>query len=138
VQLTRIIAALCAAGVLAIAGCGGDDDEPADGGGTAQETATAEPAPEETEAPEETAAPEETEEAGGDAEQTFATTCGGCHTLGAAGTSGQVGPNLDDLAPDQDRVLNAIATGPGAMPENLLEGAEAEAVAEYVSSNAGG
>ena len=31
----------------------------------------------------------------------FATNCGGCHTLSAAGTTGTVGPNLDDVLPGQ-------------------------------------
>src|SRR5689334_21523523 len=34
----------------------------------------------------------------------FASTCGGCHTLNAAGTTGTVGPNLDQLMPDQATV----------------------------------
>jgi len=29
----------------------------------------------------------------------FATNCGGCHTLSAAGTTGTIGPNLDDVLP---------------------------------------
>ena len=71
----------------------------------------------------------------------FTGTCGGCHTLADAGTAGAVGPNLDDLAPDQQRVLDAIAnggTGSGTMPPGLFTGADAEAVAAYVSSVAGG
>ncbi len=67
----------------------------------------------------------------------FAGTCGSCHTLADAGTSGTFGPNLDDLAPDKARVLAAIAGGPGAMPSGLLEGAAADGVAEYVASVAG-
>jgi mono/diheme cytochrome c family protein len=67
----------------------------------------------------------------------FATTCGSCHVLEAAGTSGTVGPNLDDLGPDKARVLQAIASGPGAMPEGLLSGEEADAVAAFVAENAG-
>lgn len=31
----------------------------------------------------------------------FATNCGGCHTLGAAGTTGNIGPNLDEVLPGQ-------------------------------------
>ena len=31
----------------------------------------------------------------------FATNCGGCHTLGQAGTTGNIGPNLDDVLPGQ-------------------------------------
>jgi hypothetical protein len=34
-------------------------------------------------------------------------------------------------------VLDAIATGPSQMPENLYEGQDAEDVAEYVSTAAG-
>lgn len=96
--------------VLAFAGCGGDDN-PAD-------------------------RPEQA--ASGDPKQVFASTCGGCHTLAAADTSGKVGPNLDDLKPDAARVVQAIEGGPGSMPENLVEGEEAQSVADYVAENAGG
>lgn len=70
----------------------------------------------------------------------FASTCGSCHTLKAAGTSGAVGPNLDQLKPDPARVAAAIArggTGSGAMPPGLLSGADAKQVADYVASVAG-
>ena len=67
----------------------------------------------------------------------FTNTCAGCHTLKDAGANGQVGPNLDEIAPDKDLVLATLRAGPGAMPENLLVGAEADRVATYVSSVAG-
>ncbi len=67
----------------------------------------------------------------------FASTCGGCHTLAAAGTTGTVGPNLDDLKPDQATVQAAIQNGPGAMPANLLTGAQAQQVAAFVAASAG-
>ena len=67
----------------------------------------------------------------------FTNTCAGCHTLKDAGTTGQVGPDLDEIAPDKDLVLATLRAGPGAMPENLLVGAEADRVATYVSSVAG-
>src|SRR5512144_1548577 len=70
----------------------------------------------------------------------FASTCGGCHTLAAAQTTGTVGPNLDDLKPDQATVQAAIqngGTGSGAMPANLLTGAEAQQVAAFVAASAG-
>ena len=70
--------------------------------------------------------------------ESFVNTCGGCHILADAGTNGQLGPNLDELAPDRDTVLTAIEVGPGQMPENLLEGEEARAVADYVAANTGG
>ena len=68
----------------------------------------------------------------------FTSSCGGCHTLADAETNGQTGPNLDELKPDAERVKQAIAQGPGIMPENLYEGAEADQVAQYVAESAGG
>jgi cytochrome c551 len=71
----------------------------------------------------------------------FVTNCGACHTLEAAGTSGTIGPNLDQIGPlDEQRVLDAIAkggTGSGAMPANLVTGKDAQSVADFVA-NAGG
>ncbi|MFN8159579.1 MAG: cytochrome c [Solirubrobacterales bacterium] len=70
----------------------------------------------------------------------FVSNCSTCHTLAAADASGTVGPNLDDLKPDQARVEAAIAnggTGSGVMPAGLLSGKEAQEVAQYVSSSAG-
>jgi mono/diheme cytochrome c family protein len=67
----------------------------------------------------------------------FASTCGGCHTLAAAGTTGTVGPNLDQLKPDQATVVGAIQSGPGAMPSNLLTKSQAQQVAAFVAANAG-
>lgn len=71
----------------------------------------------------------------------FAESCGSCHTLAAAGTSGAVGPDLDQLAPSEEQVLSAIANGgagSGQMPANLLSGNEARQVAAFVASAAGG
>jgi mono/diheme cytochrome c family protein len=73
----------------------------------------------------------------GNGKDLFASTCGGCHTLAAAGTTGTVGPNLDDLQPDQATVQAAIQDGPGAMPANLLTGAQARQVAAFVAASAG-
>jgi mono/diheme cytochrome c family protein len=70
-------------------------------------------------------------------EETFAGTCGSCHTLAAAGTSGTFGPNLDELKPDIARVQAAIEAGPGGMPAGLLEGDKAEQIAAYVANSAG-
>jgi cytochrome c oxidase subunit 1 len=72
--------------------------------------------------------------------QLFSDKCGSCHTLKAANTQGTVGPNLDDLKPPTDRVLEAImkgGTGSGAMPQGIVTGADAEAVADFVSKSAG-
>ncbi|HWK29780.1 MAG TPA: cytochrome c [Solirubrobacter sp.] len=73
-------------------------------------------------------------------QERFVTTCGGCHTLAAAKTSGTVGPDLDALKPDAARVRAAIekgGTGSGGMPKDLVTGAEAEALAAYVAKVAG-
>jgi hypothetical protein len=70
----------------------------------------------------------------------FTQSCGTCHVLQDAGTSGQVGPPLDQLKPTEQRVLTAIekgGTGSGTMPANIVTGEEAKQVAEYVSSVAG-
>ena len=76
----------------------------------------------------------------GPGKQLFAQTCGACHTLSAAGTSGAVGPNLDELKPDEQRVLAAIqngGTGSGTMPPNLYTGQQAQQVAAFVAAVAG-
>jgi mono/diheme cytochrome c family protein len=86
-------------------------------------------------------APAETPAADEEAVTTFASTCGGCHTLSVAGTTGTVGPNLDDLKPTAEQVLAAIengGAGSGQMPAGLLTGADAQRVAELVSGAAGG
>ena len=46
----------------------------------------------------------------------FTTNCGGCHTLSDAGTSGTVGPNLDDAKPDAALVVDRVTKGKGVMP----------------------
>jgi len=78
----------------------------------------------------------------------FAERCSGCHTLKAAGSVGSAnralrnqGPNLDERTEDVDAVLFAIRNGgfSGAiMPQNIVVGDDAEAVAEFVAANAGG
>jgi mono/diheme cytochrome c family protein len=89
----------------------------------------------------------------------FQTNCGTCHTLYAAGTDGNFAPNLDELlAPSgpptgegaeatikatKERVLNAVnhgvdsTTTPGRMPPGILNGEQAEEVAEFVAHTAG-
>lgn len=65
--------------------------------------------------------------------------CSVCHTLSDAGGTGEIGPNLDDMMPDADRVRVAVHDGVGVMPaygEGLSAG-EIDAVASYVSSVAG-
>ena len=61
--------------------------------------------------------------------------CGACHILIDAGTEGVIGPNLNQIKPDMNRVMSAVINGIGVMPpfEDMLSLAEIEAVAHYVS-----
>ena len=74
-----------------------------------------------------------------DGKSIFTTTCGSCHTLADAGTTGNVGPNLDAARPPKARVVDRVTNGQGVMPSfsDSLDAAQIQAVAEYVSSVAG-
>jgi mono/diheme cytochrome c family protein len=91
----------------------------------------------------------------------FQTNCGTCHTLYAAGTDGNYGPNLDELLAPQGppegntekereeaveavegRVLNAVENGvnsstPGRMPGGILNQTQAKEVSNFVANVAG-
>ena len=68
----------------------------------------------------------------------FTAACGGCHMLKDAGTTGNVGPDLDSLAPlTVERVAHQVAVGGGPMPPKLVTGADAANVAAYVAAVAG-
>ena len=60
--------------------------------------------------------------------------CGVCHTLQAAGSSGDIGLNLDQLKPSMDRIIYIVTNGIGVMQawEGILTYEEIEAVAYYV------
>lgn len=70
----------------------------------------------------------------------FTANCGGCHTLSDAGTSGTVGPNLDDLKPDAARVTTQVINGGATMPpfKGVLTDQQIADVAAYVSTATGG
>jgi mono/diheme cytochrome c family protein len=145
---------LALAGAVLVSGCGG-------GGSSSSSSATSEGAgsPNEERVEEEAEEGVTEEEAGGEEELSekearsgegslaeegktvFTTNCGSCHTLKAAGTSGTVGPNLDELEPDLARVEHQVVNGGGPMPafgnEGILNAKEIKAVATYVSSVAG-
>ena len=65
--------------------------------------------------------------------------CGGCHTLKAAGSSGNVGPNLDQLHPNFKAVHDQVEHGGGAMPafHGQLSEQQIANVAAFVSKSAG-
>lgn len=61
--------------------------------------------------------------------------CKVCHTLQDAGATGAIGPNLDELKPDADRVAKAIRQGLGVMPAFTdLADEEVRLLAEYVAA----
>jgi cytochrome c553 len=66
--------------------------------------------------------------------------CGGCHTLEAAGSSGNVGPNLDEAKPPHDLVVDRVTNGMGAMPsfKGQLEDEQIQDVAAYVVASTQG
>ena len=63
--------------------------------------------------------------------------CGVCHTLQAAGSKGQIGPNLDQLKPQIPQIIYAATNGIGVMPafEGILSSEEIETVSYYVSKS---
>jgi mono/diheme cytochrome c family protein len=65
--------------------------------------------------------------------------CTGCHTLKDAGSTGTVGPNLDDAKPPKSLVVDRVTNGRGRMPSfsSRLTKQQIDAVAKYVSSAAG-
>jgi mono/diheme cytochrome c family protein len=105
---------------------------------------------EEAEAPEtaETAEPETAAGAGSPGAQLFASAgCGSCHTLAAAGSTGETGPNLNEfLAPDDDtQGVEVMIVEPNSelaegYPANLmpqdygqsLSGSEVHQLAEFL------
>ena len=60
--------------------------------------------------------------------------CGACHTLQAAGSEGQIGPDLDALKPQMNKIMAVVTNGIGVMQawEGILSYEEIEAVAYYV------
>jgi cytochrome c553 len=68
-----------------------------------------------------------------------ASACGGCHTLADAGSTGQVGPNLDESQPDYELALDRVTNGQGGMPafSSTLSEQQIADVSAYVSSVAG-
>jgi len=88
----------------------------------------------------------------GDAENIFTQSCGGCHTLEAAGTAGTIGPNLDDVLPGQDPEMIAesicnpeaeLSSGfdGGIMPvfdENQIPPEDLAGLVDYLVESTGG
>jgi mono/diheme cytochrome c family protein len=122
-RMTRLAAILVALALpLLVAACGGGDEKSA----TPESVVGSVPA--------------ETSGGGSDAgEAVFKENCATCHTLSAAGASGTVGPNLDDVKPDEETVKTQVENGGGAMPafKGQLSDQEIDDVSAYVAENAG-
>ena len=138
-RLRAAAACLVAGAILALASCGGGSDS-----GTVEQRTSSSGAPEGANVEQ----PQSPAEQRG--QELFVQNCGSCHTLDAAGTVGNVGPNLDDIAINEQDVLAAIrngggrhakgqGTGPsGTMPRNLVTGKDAQDVAAFVGATASG
>jgi len=65
--------------------------------------------------------------------------CANCHTLKDAGSTGTIGPDLDQLKPSEPVVQHQVEVGGGAMPafKSQLSATQIKDVATYVSSVAG-
>ncbi len=117
--------------VLLLAGCGGGE--------------TAAPAPETVEGENPAATqtqPQQTAEGNAEEGKTIyaANGCGSCHTLEDAGSTGEVGPNLDESKPDLALAIDRVTNGEGAMPpfkDELTEQQIAD-VSTYVVEASGG
>lgn len=66
--------------------------------------------------------------------------CAICHTLSDAGSTGAIGPDLDELKPSRQQVRDAVQSGVGIMPgfEETLSAEDINAVALYVATVTGG
>ena len=144
---------LVAAVGFAAAGCGGEEEatptpETVTGTIETETTATETTETETTETTETETTETETTEPGGlegdpvAGKEIFLGTagCGGCHTLADAGTSGTVGPNLDQSPASEELVVDRVTNGRGAMPpfQGTLTEQQIADVAAYVSQAAGG
>ncbi len=110
---------------LFVAACGGSDEK-----NTAPETVVG------TQPSSTDGAPEGDATAG---KAVFTENCGSCHTLADAGTTGTVGPNLDETQSSLEKVVSQVKSGGGAMPafEGQLSEQQIADVAAYVSEVAG-
>jgi mono/diheme cytochrome c family protein len=143
VALVLLLGALA----IVVVGCGGGEEvtpTPDTIEGTVTEAPTAPGTTEEGTTTEETTTGEE---GGGNAEgdaaagkEVFtAQGCGGCHTLAAAGSTGNIGPNLDEAMPEFELVVDRVTNGQGVMPsfKDSLSEQQIKDVAAFVSSSAG-
>ena len=67
--------------------------------------------------------------------------CAACHVLKAAGSEGNIGPNLDTVSMTIDSVIDMVTNGLGVMPafgeDEILTKEEIEIVSYFVVNSAG-
>ena len=133
VRRAFVLTPLAAALAIAVAGCGGGGDSTTTEASTTTSTTAAT-----TEASTTTSTTGATSGDAAAGKEVFASAgCGGCHTFSAAGSSGSVGPNLDDASPSYDHVVTQVTNGGGAMPsfkDDLTE-QQIQDVAAFVSGS---
>ncbi|MEK4027994.1 MULTISPECIES: cytochrome c551 [Bacillaceae] len=109
-EFKKSLMALLIGSSVALAACGGGNDKSnEDNNGGGKETASAE------------------------GEQVYKQNCLSCH---GENLEGQVGPALDKIGSkySKDEILNIIKNGKGQMPPNVVQGADAEAVADWLAT----
>jgi cbb3-type cytochrome c oxidase subunit III len=76
---------------------------------------------------------------GDDPKLLFESSCGSCHVLADAGTSGTIGPNLDQSKPSLQKAITQITNGGGGMPpfKGQLTQKQIRALAQYLVRVAG-
>jgi mono/diheme cytochrome c family protein len=123
--VVTLVLALGALGLVA-GGCGGGNDE-----------ASAPPASTTTTGGETTTGGGESGDAAKGKAVFASAGCGSCHTFSKAGSSGTIGPNLDDLSPSFDKVVTQVTNGGGPMPsfKDQLSAQEIRDVAAFVSGS---
>jgi cytochrome c6 len=157
-RIVLALALLTLAGGIA-AGCGGEEEvtptpetvagalptetEPTETTDTETEPTETEPTETETEPtetePTETEPPAEGDPVAGKQVFLGSSACGTCHTLADAGTSGTVGPNLDETQPSFELAVDRVTNGQGGMPafSGQLSEQEIADVAAYIAQAAG-
>jgi len=132
-RTTLALVTLLAAVGVAVAGCGGEEEA-----SPSPQTVSGATAPQPTTTT--TTAPvPKGDPVAGKAVFTGSAGCTGCHTLKDAGSTGTVGPNLDQAMPPASLVLDRVTNGKGVMPsfKGTLTPTQIADVAAYVSSVAG-
>ena len=153
-RVVPVLVVLVSTLALVAAGCGGEQTQTASpetvkGETTTTETTETQTTTSESESTETETGSESTttetstaptgDPVAGKAIFTGASGCTGCHTLADAGSSGTVGPNLDDAMPSFDLAYDRVTNGQGGMPsfQTSLTDQQRADVAAYVSSVAG-